>query len=444
MATSKVDREFGGNGGIHYGAKSENTSEDGILTRSQKMMIVTFSLANLANSASFSILAPFFPTKAKTMGASDTAIGLIFGCYSLVRFVVSPIFGKFLQQIGARFMFLSGSFACGYCAIIYGFLDKLNYGTEFIVFCFVVRSIAAVGAAASTTSTFAIIANTFPDYQITIFAGGFALPFIILGAFTLLVFALNFFILPHESDNSKPESGSILQLLSIPSVWVTSGSLVATSMGISFIDPTLAIHLKKEFDLDPGAIGLMYICIDAAYALSAFLWGYITDKMNIPKLLMIFGNIGACAAYLYIGPSPLLDLQSKLLIEISALVLLGLSLACAIVPAFQDMATTAKWHGMPDNLATYGVVSGVFNALLSLGNFIGPTAGGALSEALNFSWAATIFAAIFLLVALLLIVCCLWEYQCGKGRRIPKRVSGNEDLVAVNYESEERSPLLSK
>ncbi|XP_070533946.1 MFS-type transporter SLC18B1-like [Ptychodera flava] len=465
MATGHRQCEGNGPGNKHDGVKSENADKVGMFTRSQKITVVTLSLANLANSVSFSILAPFFPTKAKTMGASDTVIGLIFGCYSLVRFVVSPILGKFLPQIGARFMFLSGSFACGYCAIIYGFLDRLDHGTEFIAFCFVVRSIEAVGGAASTTASFAIVAKTFPDNLSTVFgileifsglgfvigppiggylyeAGGFALPFVILGAFTLVVFACNVFILPHPADSSKPESGSMLQLLSMPAVWVTCGSVVATSMGISFIDPTLAIHLKEEFDFDPGAVGLMYVSIAAAYSLSAFFWGYMTDKMNIPKLLMIFGNIGACTAYLYVGPSPFMNLQSKLWLEIFSLVLLGLSLAGALVPSFHDINTTARWYGMPDNLGTYGVVSGVLSGFFSLGNFIGPTAGGALSDALSFSWAATIFAAFFLSMVLILILFCLWEYQCGTGRRVPG--NRHENLIAVNYEDEERSPLLEE
>ncbi|XP_077989878.1 MFS-type transporter SLC18B1-like [Glandiceps talaboti] len=453
-------------GSIQTEHKDPDEKKSGI-TKIQKLTLVSVALANLADFTSFSIMAPFFPIEATKMGASDTIIGLIFGGFALVMFISSPILGKFLPQIGAKFMFLSGSFTCGCCAIIFGFLDKLSPGTEFVVFCFVVRSVEALGAAASGTAAFAIIARTFPDNLATTFGvleifsglgfmigpplggylyslGGYTLPFAVLGGFTLLIVFFNMLILPSQTDGTKPESGSMMQLLSIPSTLVTGACVLAGSMALSFLDPTLAKHLQK-YNLDTTSVGLMFLIISATYTISAFFWGYITDKKNVPKLLMIIGNIGAAAAFLYMGPSPLLMSEtSGLWIIILAMVLLGLSIGCSLVPTFHDLITTARWYGMPDNLGTYGVVAGVFSGLFSLGSFVGPTAGGALVGALGFNWASTVFAALYLFAAFGLMLFCLWEYQCGKGRRVPTEkaivVTSTADVDEVN---DERSPLLN-
>ncbi|XP_070535328.1 MFS-type transporter SLC18B1-like [Ptychodera flava] len=439
MATRDVN-EVNQDGNIQEDTESDNSAKSKGFTRRQKLTLLSISLANLADFISFSNLAPFFPTVANRMGASDTIVGLVFGCFALIMFVSSPIFGKFLPQIGAKFLFLSGSFTCGVSVIIFGFLDKLNPGTEFIVFCFIVRSVEAVGVAASVTAALAIVAQTFPDNVSTTLGlleissglafmmgpplggylykiGGYSLPFLILGICSVVIVAVNYFILPSQGGKWKPKSGSMLQLLSSPSAIVTSFCVLTGSMALGFLDPTLAKHLQ-QFHLDTAQVGMVFLLISASYTVSAFFWGYLTDKFDIPKLLMIIGNIGACAAYMYMGPSPLLQAQSQLWIVILSMALVGLSLGCSLIPLFYDLISTARWKGMPDNLGTYGVVSGLFNGLFSLGSFVGPTAGGALTQAAGFNWAATVFAALYLFVALLLIVFCLWEYQCGKGRRV--------------------------
>ncbi|XP_002732493.1 MFS-type transporter SLC18B1-like [Saccoglossus kowalevskii] len=433
-------------------------------TANQKWTLFSISLANFSDFVSYSILAPFFPEEANKMGMSDSVVGLVFGCFALVMFITSPVFGKFLTKIGVKFMFIAGSFTCGVCCIIYGFLIRLDKGTEFIVFCFVVRSIEAVGSAASATAAFAIIAKTFPENIATtlgvleIFSGlgfmlgpliggylyqvgGFTLPFLVLGIFTIVITLCNIYILPRQQDEGTLKSGSMTEFLKIPSVIMTSLCVLAGSVALSFLDPTLAKHLN-QFNFNSTTVGLMFLIMAGSYTLSAFFWGWITDKKNIPKLLMIIGNIGCGAAYLYLGPTPLFNVKTELWMVIFSLVLLGLAVGCALVPTFTDMIGTARWYGMQDNFVTYGIVSGVFNGLFSLGSFIGPTVGGAMEQAYGFSWAASVMALIYFTVTTLLIIFCLWEYQCGKGRRI---ATHRENVIVVppDLTNDINSPLLN-
>jgi len=48
--------------------------------------------------------------------------------------------------------------------------------------------------------------------------------------------------------------------------------------------------------------------------------------------------------------------------------------------------------GLPDNMATYGLISGMWTSVLSIGMFVGPTLGGGLLfEYLGYAWATVVF-----------------------------------------------------
>nr|XP_006820366.1 PREDICTED: MFS-type transporter SLC18B1-like [Saccoglossus kowalevskii] len=379
-------------------------------TKTQKWTLLGLSVATMVDLLANSILAPFFPREANKMGMSDAIIGLIFGCFSLTMFIMSPIFGKFISQIGCKVMFLAGSFLCGVCAIIYGFLNNLDSRPVFVASCFIVRSVEAVGAAASTTASGAIVAKVFPNnttltlgileafgalglmlgpplggylYQ----AGGFFLPFTVLGGMAVLVTFFNFCILPNVKDEGAPKSGSIIQLLKIPSVIVTSISVITGSMALGVLDPLLTKHLTP-FRLNSANVGSVFMAMAGPYAVSE-------------QHLLLAGS----------------QINGELWIVILSLVIIGMGVACSLVPTFTDIVESARWYGMEQHMGTYGVVSGVYRALESIGGFIGPTAGGALEQAYGFSWAACIMALIYLMVSFILIVFCIWEYQCGRGRR---------------------------
>ncbi|XP_070533941.1 MFS-type transporter SLC18B1-like [Ptychodera flava] len=428
-------------------------------TREQKLILFSISLANFCSFASFSILAPFFPGEASDMGASDTMIGFIFGWFALVMFVSSPIFGKFLPHIGAKFVYVAGEGVCGACSIIFGFLNKLDKGTEFVVYCFLVRGVQALGAAASATASYAIIAKFFPDNVSTVFGlseiftglgymigpplggvlyqtGGYTLPFVLLGGITLLACFCIACTLPHETGNSSQESGSILRLLLMPATWLTLLCVLTQSIAFSFLDPTLANHLE-QFNLNTTEVGFMFLIYSATYTLSAYFWGWLADKKDICKLLMIIGNIGCGAAFLYIGPCPLFNIEQNLPVVVFSLAFFGLSCGCAFIPSFQDLISTAIWYGMPDDLMTYGVVSGVYSGLFSLGSFIGPTAGAALVEKHGFDWTTSVFSSMYFGLAFLFVVACLFEYRCGRGRAQSIQTPKEDENINVFEEDRE-------
>lgn len=93
----------------------------------------------------------------------------MFGVFELVVFIISPIYGQYINRIGPKVLFNTGIFTTGTSAIIFGLLDRIPGHTGFISAAFVIRIVEALGNAAFLTASFAIIAMEFPNNVATTF-----------------------------------------------------------------------------------------------------------------------------------------------------------------------------------------------------------------------------------------------------------------------------------
>ncbi|XP_071853817.1 MFS-type transporter SLC18B1-like [Apostichopus japonicus] len=427
------------------------------LTKKQKIIFCGIAAAYVFNVMSFSIMAPFFPVEAEKKGVSATQVGFIFALFNLVNFATSPLFGKYLPVLGAKYLFLAGSWVAAGSNILFGVLDKIEDRQTFLIYCLVIRSVEACGSAASMTASMTITANTFPNNVAQMMGilesfsglglmigppigslfysiGGYSLPFYVLGGMSAATIVINIFLLPSVGANMT-QSGSIKGMLYMPCFYPAALTIVVGSGCLGFLDPTLSPHLTS-FSLSPSLIGVVFLLIGGLYALTQPLWGYLADKKRNTRFMMVIGLWFSTVCYLLLGPSPLLKLPNELWIVIVGIGMTGFCLGCALMPAFLDLFISARWYGYPDDLATQGVVSGLFNSCFSLGGFIGPLLGGYLVDQYNFQWTSTIFAFANLSVMLLLCVFGLWEFRCGKGRRPPWIWLGDSPR------EEENDPLL--
>ncbi|XP_071943949.1 MFS-type transporter SLC18B1-like [Antedon mediterranea] len=417
--------------------KEEQTNS--VYKREQKVLITCIALSNLFQYISWSILAPFFPTEAVRLDASPTQVGLIFGIYSFVQCLSSPVFGKFLPVIGARFMYIAGYFLTAGCNIVFGFLDKLDPGLEFVIFCAVTRSLEALGTAAVVTAGLSLIANKFPDAigqvmgTVEVFVGvglmigpfiggvlyeigGYTLPFAVLGGVMLLHSFLLLFILPLDDEYIRTQSGSYIWLLSIPGTWVATSASFIGAASATFLDPTLSPELEK-FNLTPIQVGLVFLLMGVSFGIAAPIFGWLADKYNISRLLIIFGCFLASFSYLILGPWLPLHIPHSVATMCIGIIVLNVAFGSAIIPTYQDYLGTVTFNGMPDNMSTYGVVSGIFMSAYSLGSFTGPLLGGLLVENLNFGTASSLLGFLNFTFAIVMLIFSLFEYRCGKGRR---------------------------
>ncbi|XP_078314592.1 MFS-type transporter SLC18B1-like isoform X1 [Crassostrea virginica] len=397
------------------------------ISRDKKILLLMMAVCNFCAAANFSILGPFFPQEAMRKGTSMSVVGLIFGIFELVSFLASPIIGNYMTKVGTKFLFVSGVLVSGICSILFGVLYYCPGGFQFVLLCFLCRTLEALASAAFVTSSYAILADAFPKYIATVvgylelFTGvgmmvgpaiggglyslwGYGLPFYVLGCVLVIAGIISFFTMPKLNNVHRTLSVSVLHLLKSPLVWFVAGCIISGSYSISYLEATLSGHLLK-LGISAVSMSLMFLIPPALYAITSPIWGWISDSKNYVVSLVMAGALLTPVFFLTLGPSPLLPLLpfSLWLVSLS-LVGVGIFLSCLLIPSFTAILIGAENLGMDDNLDTFGVVSGFYNSCYSLGAFIGPISGSVLVEAAGFSWGSTLCAGVLLMAGLGLLV----------------------------------------
>ncbi|KAM3871164.1 MFS-type transporter SLC18B1 [Diretmus argenteus] len=382
------------------------------MSRQQILTLISMASVNFSSMICYSILGPFFPTEAVKKGASQTVVGLIFGCYAVCNLIGALIMGKYIVQIGAKFMLVAGLFVSSVCTNLFGLLDRVPEGAYFITLCFVIRSVDAVGFAAAMTSSFAVSAKVFPNNIATvlgsleIFTGlglilgpplggwlyqsfGYEVPFMVLGCFLFFMVPFNIYILPNFE--AEPSKDSFLRLLTRPKILLICFVIFTLSAGLGFLDATLSIFAIKKFGLSTGYVGLILLGLSLPYCLGSPILGIITDKFpGTRSWFMVLGGFATAFGFCLIGPIPILHVSSPLWLMVLMLGVIGFSLGMTAIPTFPEIITSAYEQGFEEGLSTLGMVSGLFGAVWSLGMFYGPTVGGLITQHLSFEWAAAV------------------------------------------------------
>lgn len=432
-----------GGGGPAGGA----TETPGRLSREQLFVLISAASMNLGSMMGYSVLGPFFPKEAEKKGASNTVIGMIFGCYALFDLLASLVFGKYLVHIGAKFVFVAGTFVSGGVTVLFGVLDQVPDGPVFIAMCFLVRIMDAISFSAAIMASSSIIAKAFPNNVATVlgsfetFSGlglvlgpplggflyqsfGYEVPFIFLGCIVLLMVPLNMYILPnYDADVGKH---SFWKLITLPKVGLIAFVIILSSSCFGFLDPTLSLFVSEKFNLPAGYVGLVFLGLALSYTISSPLFGLLSDKMpHLRKWILVFGNIITAGCFILLGPVPILHIKSQLWLLVLVLVVNGVSAGMSIIPTFPEILSCAHENGFEEGLSTLGLVSGFFGAVWSLGAFIGPTVGGFLYEKIGFEWAAAIQGLWALICGLAMGLFYLLEHTRRK-RSLPQNITSTE------------------
>ncbi|XP_077000142.1 MFS-type transporter SLC18B1 isoform X2 [Tamandua tetradactyla] len=437
------------------------------LSREQLFVLISAASINLGSMMCYSILGPFFPKEAEKKGASNTAIGMIFGCYALFDLLASLIFGKYLVYIGAKFMFVAGMFVSGGVTILFGVLDQVPEGSVFIAMCFLVRVADAISFAAAITASFSILAKAFPNNLATvlgsleIFSGlglvlgpplggflyqsfGYEVPFIFLGCLVLLMVPFNMYILPNYESN--PCEHSFWKLITLPKVVLIAFVIYSLSTCFGFLDPTLSLFVLEKFNLPAGYVGLVFLGLALSYSIFSPLFGLLSDKMpHLRKWLLVFGNLISAGCYMLLGPVPILHVKSQLWLLVLVLVVNGISAGMSIIPAFPEILSCAYENGFEEGLSTLGLVSGLFGAVWSVGAFVGPVLGGFLYEKIGFEWAAGVQGLWALTSGLVMGLYYLLEDSRKRRRSKSENILGTEDeqTALLSNEIEPQNPSSS-
>ncbi|KAI4464400.1 major facilitator superfamily [Holotrichia oblita] len=406
-------------------------------SKSQKMTLVSLAIVDFLSFCSMSIMAPFFPKEASEKGLSDVLSGFVFSFYALVMFLTSPIFGKILPKVGAKFLFISGVLIAGICNLLFGMLEFVHNYTLFTCYCFLIRGLEALGASAFSTASYVFVVNSFPNHIGSVL--GILETFVGFGMSTGPALGG---ILYSVYCNFSGKTNSMWELIKVPAVVMTGFVVIVVSSTWSFLDPTLEPHLR-QFNLTPEKVGLIFLLFSALYGVSSPIWGWLADKCVNHWLMMVWGLVQCTLGLLLLGPCPYIPfIYTSVWLNLVALSILGVSVALALLPTFQGVLKSAIEYGWSDSLATYSMVAGIWSCMYSLGEVIGPALGGVLLQYYGFPISASIMAAMTFILA---VVTCI--YFCIKTYCYSSYTDSNDNGETTNgssnsYTSSESTPLL--
>jgi len=147
------------------------------------------------------------------------------------------------------------------------------------------------------------------------------------------------------------------------------------------------------------------------------------DKTGKPRVVIIIGAVFVIVGVLMLAPAPFITFlpQRKVWLVCVSMALLGIAISAYQVPCMPDMLETAREHGMPDDITTHGVLSGIFNAMASIGAFLGPTVSGLTEHYVSFEWSTVVLAGILGFQVIVLALFTLFDQGRKRIRKYSMR-----------------------
>lgn len=359
----------------------------------------------------------------------------MFGAFSFSAMMFSFLFGKYMNIIGAKFIFDMSMFIMGAADIAFGFLIYIDNVIIFFVTSLTLRVVASIGMGGLLTARNAIIAEEFCDNAGSTFAvleiciglglmagptlgatlmeyGGFTLPFLVLGIVELNAGLVSVFILPkHDIVTQERGDSSFSKLLLNPKILYFSLGVLAASLSRGFYEVALENHLYM-LGLTPVLIGSMFMLRGGTFTLSSPIIGFLCDKVMSPTYIVLISALCGCIGFLLLGPVPFIPLAPSVTLCLVALSLLGVGGCGELVGGYTGSIRAALDDGLPDNMVTYGLVSGLWSTAYYLGDFLGPTLTGILIEYVGFGWSSTVIFSLHFLCLLIIICYIYYTFSC--------------------------------
>ncbi|XP_052085589.1 MFS-type transporter SLC18B1-like isoform X2 [Mytilus californianus] len=461
---NKIQGSCDDQGDIESTELSTSTFSFRALSSRHKLILISISLCSFLSYLCLSLIAPFFPSEAASKNVSNSVSGWIFGIFALTQFLISPVSGKLLPLMGLKFMYIGGLFIAAGCTVLFGILTYIDTGSDnitFIIYCFLLRIILAIGCCGLQTASFALVAKEFPDSVATVCgitevfvgvgfmsgpaiggflygSGGFIMPFAVVGAIMFLCVPFNFWLIPGDTVVEKSSSSKISfwVMMKSPKTIINSFSTLVAAMIFSILDPTLEPHLSGSFNLEADIIGLLFLLMAACYAIMSPIAGWICDKLPDNRGVLIPGFFISAVGMLFLGPSEIFGLRDllddQLWLNIVSLIVSGIGSSLALVPTFDIYVSIAEELGFDDDLGMYGIVAGLWGSFYALGDFLGPTIGGTLLDIYGFPFCCTITAGACLFMVPLLLFSWLYDTRCCR-----------QNSLKTNPIISETTPLLS-
>ena len=192
-------------------------------------------------------------------------------------------------------------------------------------------------------------------------------------------------------------------LLAIPKVIIMCLVLMTATTTQGFLDPTIEPHFR-QYGIEPEYVGLVFLTMSAAYTISSPVSGWFAGRVENKSPLMVVGLAVTSLGYVLLGPSKFLGLEPSFWLSAVSMMILGLAYSLAFIPTFETILEAVIDRGLPDDVRTYSLVSGLWSCVNSLGEVTGAALGGVFIEHFSFTFGANSIALWTMAVALILLL----------------------------------------
>ena len=252
------------------------------------------------------------------------SIGWLFASKALVQLFFSPFAGHIIDRLGYERPLIFG------LSVLFVSTSIFAFGQSYWVL-FAARSLQGVGSAFADTSGLAMIADRFKEARERMRAQGIALAFISFGSLfappfggflyevagkavpflglsfiTLLDGAMLLLIMKpvevpvtspsfqmstvDEKPKEKQHGTPIYRLILDPYIAICAGALVVANINLAFLEPTIALYMKKALNAEEWQIGLVWLPAFFPHVLGVF----VTVKLMraFPKRQWLITAVG--------------------------------------------------------------------------------------------------------------------------------------------------------
>lgn len=403
------------------------SAQTGGRRRNRKPLLIVFSVV-LMDLAGFGLVLPILPLYANALGSSPYFIGALLSIYSLMQFLINPLWGRLSDRVGRRPIILMSLTGSVLAYTIYGFAEQVPGGAGAVLLVLFCSRMLAGAMAANIATAQAIVADvTAPEDR----ARGMGM----VGAAIGLGFVIG------------PALGALFTLepireqfgLGVPGLVAAALSLMNLVWAVVALPETLSAENRHRAREKSGAglwfglrrrgglalmVGAMFL-ITLAFSQfeSAFsLLAGLQFELSPSRIGLIFATMGIIMVVMQGGMTRILvrRMGERLVLMAGAAVMgvgmAGVANSQAAVPLFGWLALLAIGFGaaQPALLALIsrfsaadeqGLVMGIGQSMASLARIAGPAIGlglfGGVSMQAPF-WAAGVFMFGVVLAALLL------------------------------------------
>lgn len=178
---------------------------------------------------------------------------------------------------------------------------------------------------------------------------------------------------------------------------------VVPTIGMMYLDPTLAPFLKDKFNIDPSIIGIVFGVMPIFYGGLCPLGGLLIKRVNKNLFMIFLGCFFTGLFFIFIGPysSLLFGLKKKLWLTVTSNAMIGASNVLLYNPIVPEIIRNLnlRYPNVQEDVKT-GMASNIYIFAQSFGSILGPILGGFLSTSISFPKGAGFIGLCMILLSL--------------------------------------------